>query len=422
MFTKNLNAEIITIGDEILIGQIVDTNSAWIAQQLNQIGINIYQITSISDTKDHILNALNEAAFRVDLIIVTGGLGPTNDDITKLTIVEYFDSKLIRNQDVLEHITKRMTERHISMNKLNVQQADVPDNCIVIPNHYGTAPGMWFEKDEKTYLFLPGVPMEMKGIFSEQLIPKLKDHFNNLSIFHKTIVLYGIPESELALLIEPWEKQLPSAIKLAYLPSYGILRLRLTIKGDHLEKLKQIVSIEIDKILPILQPYLLSENDEPVEMIIYKLLKENNLTVSVAESCTGGKIASLLTSIPGSSSYFKGGVVAYSNEVKENILKVDSDLIEKYGAVSEEVVKEMSKNVRELFLTQYAISVSGIAGPDGGTPEKPVGTTWISVSSKNKIIVKKFLLGKSREQNIQRASTIALIELRKLVLLEKSKE
>ncbi len=418
MSAQNTNAEIITIGDEILIGQIVDTNSAWLSQQLNLIGINVYQITSVSDNKDHIINALNEASSRVNLIIITGGLGPTRDDITKSTITGYFNSKLVRNPDVYKHIAKRMSDLNIPMNKLNEQQADVPDNCTVIPNEYGTAPCMWFEKDLATYIFMPGVPYEMKGIFAEQLKPRLINRYNALSIYHKTILLQGIAESELALLIDSWENKLPKMIKLAYLPSAGIIKLRLTAKGDQLGKLKNIVSIEVEKLMPIIKPYCLSSDDQQPEILIFNILKKSGLTLSVAESCTGGKIASLLTSVPGSSAYFKGGIVAYSNEIKIKSLNVDPLLIDKFGAVSEEVVTEMAKNILTLFKTDYSIAISGIAGPDGGTEIKPVGTTWVAVSSVNKAIAKHFFMKGNREQNIQRSANIALIEFLKLILSE----
>ncbi len=259
MSTNNTNAEIITIGDEILIGQIVDTNSAWLAQNLNQTGINVYQITSVSDNKDHIINSLNEATLRADLIIITGGLGPTKDDITKNAACEFFNTTLVRNEEVYEQITKRMAARNISMNILNQQQADVPANCTVIQNDFGTAPCMWFEKNSKVYIFLPGVPYEMKGIFTEQLLPKLKGYFNNLSIFHKTLLLQGIPESQLALLIEKWESNLPVSIKLAYLPSPGIVKLRLSARGDIYDRLKDIVDGEVQKLIPIIKQYYLSE-------------------------------------------------------------------------------------------------------------------------------------------------------------------
>jgi nicotinamide-nucleotide amidase len=419
--TQNCNAEIITIGDEILIGQIIDTNSAWIAQQLNLIGINVVQISSISDNKNHIINALKEATVRADLILVTGGLGPTRDDITKQTIAGFFNSNLKRNDQILNHITKLLNARNVIMNELNVRQADLPDNCIIIPNDFGTAQGMWFEKEGKVFVFMPGVPYEMKGIVSEQLLPRLVKQFSTPSIYHKTLMLQGIAESKLAEMIESWELKLPDQLKLAYLPSPGLIRLRLTAKGEQMERLKSLVHSEVKKVFPIIEPYYFGEDDEQLEMIVSKLLKENNLTLSTAESCTGGKIAHLITSVPGSSSFFKGSVVAYANEIKTEILKVSARIINDKGAVSEEVVREMAQNVRVTFGTDYSIAVSGIAGPDGGTPEKPVGTTWIAIASPNQVIARMFVFGDNRERNIQRASVTALNELRKAILADVKK-
>jgi nicotinamide-nucleotide amidase len=413
----NINAEIITIGDEILIGQIVDTNSAWIAQQLNDIGINVYQMTSISDNKAHILSALDIAALNADLIVVTGGLGPTKDDITKQTIAQYFNSTCVRNQAVLEHITTLLTPRGIQISELNASQADIPDNCEVLHNALGTAPGMWFEKDERVFAFLPGVPFEMKYIVNEQLIPKLKTCFETPAIVHKTLMLTGIAESMLAQHIESWENQLPVRVKLAYLPSPGLMRLRLTAKGQAVEELNRIISDEINKLMPLISKWFYAFDNELIEETIGKLLKINNKTLATAESCTGGKIASMITSIAGSSAYFMGATVAYDNKIKENILKVDSQLIAQHGAVSKEVVEAMVGNCLSLFGTDYAVATSGIAGPDGGTPEKPVGTVWIAVASRNRLHSRKLSLGDSnRERNIVRSALTVLSDLHKEIL------
>lgn len=414
----NINAEIITIGDEILIGQIVDTNSAWIAQQLNLIGINVCQISSVSDNKQHIINSLDLASLRADLIIVTGGLGPTKDDITKQTIAEYFNGKLVRNDQVLKHVTQLLESRNVRMNNLNVMQADVPENCEVIPNNQGTAPGMWFRKENAVYVFMPGVPFEMKGIMSEYLLPRFKKEFDTPAIYHKTLMLQGIAESSLALLIESWENQLAPNIKLAYLPSPGIIRLRLSAKGDTLENLTRIIAQEIEKVRPILNPYLFSDLDEPIEVTLNKILILNKKTICTAESCSGGKIASLLTSVPGSSQYYRGTIVAYANRIKTKILQISNDLLIENGAVSQEVVELMAKNAREILESDYSIAISGIAGPEGGSEEKPIGTTWIAVASEKQVISKKFIFGDNRERNIQRASISALNELRKLILQE----
>jgi nicotinamide-nucleotide amidase len=414
----NVNAEIITIGDEILIGQVIDTNSAWLAKQLNSIGINVYQITSVSDDKTHIIKSLDLAYSRADLILVTGGLGPTKDDITKQTIAEYFRSNIVRNEKVYEHVKQILQDRNVGMNVLNERQSDIPDNCIVLQNDFGTAPGMWFEKDKKIFVFLPGVPYEMEGIVKNELIPGLISHFQTPAIYHKTLMLVGIAESNLALLIEPWESQLPAGVKLAYLPSHGVLRLRLTAKGDSLENLKILVGKEVNKVMPLIKPYYYSGEDEPIEVTINKLLKDSNKTISIAESCTGGLIAGLITSVPGSSGYFKGSVVAYANEIKTGILNVNPELIKSNGAVSEKVVIEMAYNIRKIMNTDYSIATSGIAGPDGGTPEKPVGTVWIAISSKKQTIAKKYLYNLSRELNIKRASIAALNDLRKVFIAE----
>lgn len=419
MLPQNVNAEIITIGDEILIGQIIDSNSAWIAQQLNLLGINVYQITSISDNNNHIINALDLASSRVDLILVTGGLGPTRDDLTKSTITNYFNAKLKRDEKVLNHIRQLLNPKGITINELNIGQADVPDNCQVLHNAHGTAPGMWFEKNEKIYVFMPGVPFEMKGIVKEELLPRLKQYFKTPAIIHKTLMLQGIAESMLAKHIEPWELKLPSNIKLAYLPSPGIIRLRLTARGDSQKALASLIDTEISKLKPLIEDWFFSEQDEQLEMVISKLLKNNNKTISTAESCTGGKLASLITSISGASEYFKGTIVAYANDIKMKILGVPAEVIDSNGAVSQPVVEIMAQQARKLFNTDYAIATSGIAGPEGGTPEKPVGTVWIAVSSHNQTIAKKYSYGdNNRERNIQRASSSALNELRKLILLE----
>ncbi len=413
----NTNAEIITIGDELLIGQVVDTNSAWIAQQLNPIGINVYQITSVSDNKTHIINSLDIASSRADLIIVTGGLGPTKDDITKQTIAGYFKSKLVRNEQVLAHIHKLLEPRGIKINELNTHQADLPDNCQVLYNISGTAPGMWFERNGKVYVFMPGVPYEMKSIVSDELLPRLIKYFKTPAIVHQTLMLQGIAESMLAELIEPWEAQLPPSIRLAYLPSPGLIRLRLTAKGDNKDVLTNLINLEVEKLLPVIKNWYYADNDEPLEVTIGKLLKNSRLTLATAESCTGGKIASMITSVPGSSEYYKGTIVAYANEIKTSMLNVPSGIIKAHGAVSQPVVEEMAQNIIKLFDVDYAIATSGIAGPDGGTPEKPVGTIWIAVASRDKVISQVFSFGdNNRERNIQRTSISALNELRKLIL------
>lgn len=407
-----MNAEIITIGDEILIGQIIDSNSAFIAKELNNIGVSIVQITSTSDTEQAIINSIKSAETRAEIIIMTGGLGPTKDDITKHTIAKYFDTELVFNQDVYNHVKELLSSRGISMNELNSKQAYLPKNCKVLFNKVGTASGMLFKQNGKTYISMPGVPFEMKYIIKEGVVPYIKNNFVTEEIIHKTILTQGIPESHLAKTIENWENNLPKELKLAYLPQPGIVRLRLSTKGKDRAKLISIIDNEAVKLNKIIPDAIFGYNEEKIEEVIYALLKKQNKTLSTAESCTGGYISSLITSIPGSSAIFKGSVVAYSNEIKTKILNVSDKTIEAYGAVSKGVVEEMSKGLLKLFNTDFVISVSGIAGPDGGTPEKPVGTTWICVATKDKTISEKHLLGEDRERNIRRATLVALNMLR----------
>ena len=413
-----MNAEIITIGDEILIGQIIDTNSAWIAQQINLLGINVIQITSISDRREQIISAMGEARQRADLILITGGLGPTRDDITKSTLADYFETELIFNQEVFENIKKILTPRGIKINELNRKQAEVPANCTVIKNQNGTAPGMWFESDRKVFISMPGVPFEMKKLMKNQILPKIKVHFQTSFILHKTILTYGTFEAYLAEILSEFEQELPENANLAYLPAGGIIRLRISIRGNNESELNKILNEQLKKLQKIIPQYIFGYDNESLEGIIGALLIKRNQTLGTAESCTGGNIAHLITSVPGSSKYFIGSVVAYSNKIKEELLKVNPVFIKKFGAVSQPVVEEMAKGLQKLYQTDFAIATSGIAGPDGGCKEKPVGTTWIAVASPEKIIVKKYNFGNDRERNIQRSSLTALNILRKLLLEE----
>ena len=414
-----MQAEIITIGDEILIGQVIDTNSAWMAASLNETGIRVVQITSVPDQPQAIIQALDQAAMRANIIIVSGGLGPTRDDITKGTLADYFGSKLVRNDEALEMIKEFLTSRGVEMNEYNLGQAMVPDNCDVIPNRWGTAPGMWFKRGEKDFISIPGVPYEMKGMMTGFILPELRKKHNLNVIFHRTVVTQGIPESHLATLLQKYEDTLPEDVKLAYLPSPGIVRLRLTIIGKERSKTEKKLNSELERLLEIISDHVVATSDEKLEKTIGELLHKKGLTLSIAESCTGGMIAHLITSIPGSSRYFKGSVVAYSNEIKEKMLGVKKETLISYGAVSEQVVKEMAAGALRHFDTDYSISTSGIAGPDGGTDEKPVGLVWISVASSDRIIAEKFYFGNYRDTNIQKASLTALNMLRKLILSEK---
>jgi len=407
-----MKAEIITIGDEILIGQIVDSNSAFIAKELNKVGVSVVQITTTSDDADSIVNSIKQAEHRASIIILTGGLGPTKDDITKLILAKYFNTELVFNKDVYNHVESLLAGRGITMNDLNKKQAYVPKNCEVLFNKVGTAPGMLFKQNNKVYISIPGVPFEMKHIITERFIPFIKETFITEEIVHKTIMTQGIPESHLAKKIELWEDNLPSKIKLAYLPQPGIVRLRLTARGKNRANLISLIEIEIEKLQEIIPEAIYGFNEEKIELAVYKLLKSQNKTMATAESCTGGNISALITSIPGSSAIYKGSVIAYSNEIKHKILHVAEQTLDSYGAVSKQTVEEMCKGLLNTFNTDYAISVSGIAGPNGGTDEKPVGTTWICIANKNKLIAEKYLFGEDRGRNIRRATLTALNLLR----------
>ena len=404
-------AEIITIGDEILIGQIVDTNSAWMAQKLNAVGIRVKQISSVSDDKQHILNALNEAHQRADIILITGGLGPTKDDITKKTLAEYFGVGLVENKAALENVEKifkRLRGVSTKLLEVNRQQALVPENCEVILNTNGTAPGMWFNYEGKIYMSMPGVPHEMMYMMEESVIPKLKDTFSLPFIVHKTILTAGEGESYLAEKIANIEDSLPPYIKLAYLPKLGQVRLRLSAYGDDETSLKNEVEAFAGKIVERVGRSVVAEEDIALEKAILNYMAERELTLSTAESCTGGYIAHLITQHPGSSKVYFGGAVSYSYELKESILGVKNETLWQYGAVSKETVTEMVEGALLNFKSDYAIAVTGIAGPDGGTEEKPVGTVWIGVANAQKTFTKKFLFGNKRQQNIERTAIAAL--------------
>ena len=406
-----MNCEIITIGDELLIGQVIDTNSAWMAEQLNQIGIRVEQITSISDQREHILTTLKEASLRADVIFMTGGLGPTRDDITKNTLCEYFNTHLVFNEDAFDNIKRIFKTRGFRLTELNRAQAEVPENCTMLLNINGTAPGMWFEKNGKIYISMPGVPFEMKALMTDNILPRL-EHHSPVSIMHRTILTQGVGESFLAAQIEAWETALPSSIKLAYLPQPGIVRLRLTASGTDKALLEQTLIEETNKLYALIPQYIFGEGEDTMELVVGNLLKAQNYSLATAESCTGGYIAHLITSIPGSSAYFKGSVVAYSNEIKEQILGVSPQTLEKNGAVSEETVFEMATGIIKQFKTDCAIAVSGIAGPDGGTEEKPVGTICVCVITPIATETRIFTFGDHRGRNIRRTAMAALDMLR----------
>ncbi len=412
-----MQAEIITIGDEILIGQILDSNSRWIASELNKIGISVYQITSIQDDKQHILKALKEAHSNVDIVILTGGLGPTKDDITKLTLTEYFNDKLILNEEIVVHIKIMFTKINYSFTEINKNQALVPSKCIPFKNNWGTAPGMWFHKSDKVTISLPGVPNEMKGLMQSGVLPKLKETFDLPYILHKTIITYGMGESMVAERIEDWENNLPKLIKLAYLPSYGKLRLRLSAKGTDNELLENSISSEFEKLAKIIPDIIIGyEDNGPIEEIIGNLLNRKKQNLATAESCTGGNIAKMITSVPGSSNYFVGSIVAYNVLVKIKELQVDENLIEKYSVVSSQVAESMAQGIQQKFNTSYAIATTGNAGPSKDLTDTEVGTVFIAIATPTSIFSKEYFFGKPRDKVIQRASNKALELLRKEIL------
>ncbi|NPA66998.1 MAG: competence/damage-inducible protein A [Chlorobi bacterium] len=411
-----MKADIITVGDEILIGQITDTNSVFIAEKLNDAGFEIRQITSVSDKKEHIKLILNQVSQHTDLVIITGGLGPTADDITKETLVEYFETRLVPNAEVLEDVKKFLKSKGFELNERNVKQAEVPENCRIIRNKNGTAAGMMFEKNNTVYISVPAVPFEMKEMFETSVLPLLKKRFKTPSVIHRNILTYGYFESDLAEKLSDFEKNMHPNVSLAYLPSPERIRLRLSITSEDAEKAKKILDTETEKIEKEISDAVFGYGDIFLQDAVAGILKEKKQTVSTAESCTSGNIARLITSVPGSSAYFKGGIAAYSNEVKMSLLNVSEATLDKYGAVSEEVVKEMLKGLLDLMKTDYGIAVSGIAGPDGGTPEKPVGTTWIAAGNKEKIIAKKYIFGNRRLLNVRFASARALDNLRRFIL------
>ena len=413
---KSVKVEIITIGDEILIGQIVDTNSAWMATELNTAGFELAQITSVHDDANHIIEALEMALKRADVVLFTGGIGPTNDDVTKQTLCSYFDTKLVFNDTVYQNIERLFANRpNYKMNELTKAQAMVPEKCTVIQNEVGTAPVTWFDKAGKVVVSMPGVPYEMKRTMSVEIIPRLQKQFETPVIIHKTVQVYGYTESALALKIAEWESNLPEYTHLAYLPNSGVVKLRLSGFLENVLALEFVMNQQMDLLSQLLGNAVVATEDIPVEQLLGNLLMAGGKTVSTAESCTGGNIAHVFTSLPGSSAFFKGSVVAYANEVKENVLQVNPADIEVFGAVSRQVVEQMAVGVRKLLKTDVAIATSGIAGPTGGSDEKPIGTTWIAVCSDEQVLSREFRFGKLREQNILRATQAALLLLKEII-------
>lgn len=410
-------ASIITIGDELLIGQVIDTNSSWIAQELNKVGISVKHRVAVGDVWDDIWDALEEESKKADIILITGGLGPTADDITKPLLGKYFNGNMVMDQPTLDHIThifeqvlkKPMIER-------NIKQAEVPDTCKVLKNEKGTAPGMLFNKDNKIFIAMPGVPHEMKFIMTNHVLPLLLEKYQTGFIEHRTLLTSGIGESFLAELIKDFEASLPSHVKLAYLPNFGMVRLRLTAWGAD----ENTLTKELDNLFNTLKinvkDYLIIDKDVTLEVVVGQLLNERKQTVATAESCTGGYIAHLLSIHPGSSTFFTGTVVSYANIIKERLLGVSHEILTTVGAVSQETVIQMAKSVREVMLTDYAISVSGIMGPGGATDEKPVGLVWVAVANKDECIAQSFHFRFDRKKNIELTATNALNMLRQFIL------
>ncbi len=412
-------AEIVTIGDEILIGQIVDTNSTFISKELNKIGVSVHQITSVQDDREHILKALSDAKTRVQLVIITGGLGPTRDDITKHTLCEFFDDTLVQDASVLAHV-EQLFEKYITtsaISEINRNQALIPSKSEALHNAYGTAPGIWIREGETVFVSLPGVPFEMKNLIRNSVIPKVITEFERPFILHKTLVTYGMGESAIASKIEVWETNLPSFIKLAYLPNLGKVRLRLTAKGREKKMLEDSVEEEFKKLHTLIGDIIYGfEDEETIEEVVAKLFTEKEMTLATAESCTGGKIAEHITALSGASAYFKGSVVSYATEAKTEVLKVDKALIDEYSVVSEEVAKAMASNVKTLLKTDFAVATTGNAGPTKGDSDADVGTVFIAVASPKGVFAEKFMMGNHRERIVQKSVNKAFELLQKEIL------
>jgi nicotinamide-nucleotide amidase len=417
---QKVNASIITIGDELLIGQTIDTNSAFIARELNKIGIWVHRRVAVGDAWDDIWKALDEEATNSSLIIITGGLGPTADDITKPLLCKYFNAQLVINEQVLSHIIylfEHIYRRPMPLLERNKKQAEVPDTCTVLMNERGTAPGMWFENSkEKIFVSLPGVPYEMEGLITKEVIPRLKKQLQLPVILHQTLLTAGVGESVLAEKIKEWEDHLPSHMKLAYLPHFGMVRLRITSTGDNKDELEKELELQFDSLKKLVTEWLVIDEDLTIQQAIATLLKKRKQTIGTAESCTGGYLAHLLSRDPGSSSNFKGSIVSYDNQVKIDVLGVSQKKLDEVGAVSEEVVTQMARGALKQLKTDYVIATSGIMGPDGGSEKKPVGLVWIAAGNQKKIIAKEFHFRFQRSRNIEQTAIAALDMVRKLIL------
>lgn len=421
-----MNAELLTIGNEILIGQIINTNAVWMAQQLNQIGVSVVHMSSVADDKQAMLKAFADAEKRANLVFITGGLGPTKDDITKTTFCEYFNTTLVESEEVLKDVTSFFAIRNKEVTPINKKQAEVPKGCVVIRNKNGTAPGMWMKNNNTIFISMPGVPYEMKLMMTDFIIPEIKKQFTLPVIYHKTVLTQGIGESVLSELISDWEDTLTDKkISLAYLPSPGMVRLRLSGKDTNEFELKQKIDNEVENIKPLIEKYIYGyeeygKEQPKMEEILGELLLNKKIKLALAESCTGGYISHLITSVAGSSAYYNGGVIPYHNEFKHQLLNINHSVFDKYGAVSEECVTAMAKETLQVFNANASIAVSGIAGPSGGTFDKPVGTVWIAVCFNETTVAKKFQFGDDRLRNIQVTANTAMNLLRKLILSELS--
>ena len=405
-----MNAYLINIGDELLIGQVVNTNASWMASELEKNNIHVARIVTIADDFNDITKTLSDALAHAEVVIMTGGLGPTKDDITKTALCDYFDMQLVMHEPSLANVTDFFTKRGLQISAINQMQGLVPDGCEPLLNKVGTAPGMWFERDGKIVVSLPGVPFEMQWLMSEYVLPKLQQRLGTEAILHKTVLTCGIGESFLADTIEAWELALPTNFRLAYLPEAGKVRLRLSAHGDDKLLLQQQMDEQLAKLIPLIDTYIYGYDDETFASVIGKLLIERGATLATAESCTGGQLGHRITEVAGASAYYLGGVVAYSNDIKEQLLGVHTDTLTQYGAVSAQTSEEMAIGCRKLFQTDYAIATTGISGPTGGTEEKPLGTVWIAIASEKEVVSKKYVFRTTRAQHQERTVNQALFD------------
>ena len=414
---KKIIIKNISIGDELLIGQVINTNAAWLGEHLSEAGFQLASTLTIGDSEKTILEAFN-ACMDADLVLVTGGLGPTADDITKPTVCKFFDTELEFCQEAFDNIVSLFNRRGFQMSERNRSQAMLPKACKYIPNTYGTAPCMWIEKEEVVFAFMPGVPFEMKGIFTDELLPRIKERFHSVPYEKRVIMTTGIGESFLADRIKDWENALPDFLSLAYLPQYGMVRLRLSGRHEDADLLRMTLDSEVEKLTRLIPDFIFAMQDQPIERVVFHLLINKGMTFASAESCTGGNIAHVFTLIPGSSEVFKGTAVTYATSMKTKVLGVSAETIEKHGVVSQQVVEGMAMGIRNLMEADFGVATTGVAGPSGGTEENPVGTVWIGVATPNGVVSKRYNFGKDRENVINRATVMAYEMLRQQLLLD----